>query len=73
MSEKLIPGDAALRLCKEIRDENRGKWYRWTAWWCWGCETFCQGDPEKMCVANHPGNRGCAQVNTRYDRQVAQG
>lgn len=67
-----IPKDVALRLCEEIREENRGKWYRWTAWWCWGCETFCKGDPEKMCVSNRPGYRGCMQVNARYARQLQQ-
>ena len=68
-SANAIPKDVALRLCEKIREENRGKWYRWTAWWCWGCETFCKGDPEKMCVSKHPGYRGCMQVNARYDRQ----
>ena len=64
-----IPKDVALRLCEEIREEKRGQWYRWTAWWCWGCETFCQGDPEKMCACSQPDNRGCAQVNARYSGQ----
>jgi len=68
-SMNTILKDVALRLCREIREENRAKWYRWTAWWCWGCETFCQGDPEKMCFSNHPGYRGCAQVNARHARQ----
>lgn len=64
-----IPQDVAQQLCQEIREDNRGKWYRWTAWWCWGCETFCQNDPDKMCFSNHPDYRGCAQVNARYDQQ----
>ena len=25
-----IPKDVAQRLCEEIREDNRGKWYRWT-------------------------------------------
>jgi hypothetical protein len=29
-----IPKDTALRLCGEIRAENRGKWWKWTAWMC---------------------------------------
>ena len=68
MSTHPIPKDVALRLCKEIREENRDKWFRWTAWWCWGCETFCRSDPEKMCVSNSPDYRGCAQVNARHDQ-----
>jgi hypothetical protein len=64
-----IPEDVARQLCQEIRDDNRGKWYRWTAWWCWGCERFSGGDPARMCYDNHPQRRGCAQVNARYDRR----
>ena len=62
-----IPGDVALRLCEEIRRENR--WYRWTAWMCWGCTTFSKGDAAKMCIGSQPSHRGCIQVNARYDRQ----
>ena len=64
-----IPKDTALRLCEEIRAENRGKWWKWTAWMCWGCVTFCKGDLEKMCVGSQPDYRGCIQVDARYDRQ----
>jgi hypothetical protein len=62
-----IPKELALRLCREIREEQRGKWYSWTAWWCRGCETASKGDPAKMCFSNHPEYRGCLQVNRRYD------
>ncbi len=68
-----IPADLALRLCEEIRKENRGKWYKWTAWWCWGCSTFTKGDPAKMCYRTHPQCRGCGQVNARYDQQTVTG
>jgi hypothetical protein len=67
-SQLAIPQAIAEQLCREIRGENRSKWYRWTAWWCWGCERFSKG-PEKMCYANHPEFRGCAQVNARYDNR----
>jgi len=67
-----IPRDVTLRLCEKIRKENRGQWYRWTAWMCWGCETFCKGDPEKMCVASQADYRGCMQVNARYDQRLQQ-
>jgi len=65
-----IPADLALRLCEEIRRQNSGKWYTWTAWWCKGCSTFTKGDPAKMCFSNGPQCRGCAQVNARYDQQI---
>ena len=68
-----IPRQTALALCQAIRDENRGKWWRWTAWWCWGCEKASGGDPVKMCWHNPPDHRGCARVNGRFDRRVGQG
>jgi hypothetical protein len=64
-----ISRDVAFRLCEKIREENRGKWYRWTAWMCWGCATFSKGDPEKMCVGSQLDYRGCMQVNARSTRQ----
>jgi hypothetical protein len=57
-----VPHDVALRLCKEIRQEGRRKWYTWSAWWCWGCATFTQGDPAKMCGAID----ACPQVVERH-------
>jgi hypothetical protein len=62
-----IPDDVALRLCEEIRQGNRGKWYTVNGLWCWGCAQF-SGEPAKRCFANpkSPGNRGCAQVNARF-------
>lgn len=63
-----IPEDVARQLCDEIRSDNRGKWWRWTAWWCWGCATFTKGDAAKMCWYGPPQNRGCSQVNQRYER-----
>lgn len=65
-AERAIDRETARQLCREIRQENRNKWYRWTAWWCWGCVRFSGGE-DQMCFANHPENRGCAQVNARYE------
>jgi hypothetical protein len=62
-----IPDDVARQLCDEIRNDNRGKWWRWTAWWCWGCDKASKGDPAKRCWYGPPRNRGCAQVNQRYE------
>ncbi|HEY4691428.1 MAG TPA: hypothetical protein VIK33_19120 [Anaerolineae bacterium] len=64
-----IPHEVAVRLCEEIRRENRGKWLSAARWQCWGCVTFTQGDPAKMCLNNQPGYRGCQLINARYDRQ----
>ena len=65
-----IPDDVALQLCRQIREANRGKLYRWQAWMCWGCTTFTRGETSKMCWCNAPGNRGCIQVNACYDSLV---
>jgi len=62
-----ISQDVALKLCTEISAANRGKWYTFNGLWCWGCVKF-SGEIAKRCFANQPDNRGCAQVNARYDR-----
>ena len=63
-----IPAEIALRLCEELREHNRGRWYTVTGLWCWGCVAFSQNDPARMCVNSRPDHRGCAQVNARYNR-----
>ncbi len=62
-----IPNDIAWQLCENIRAENRRKWYTFNGLRCWGCVTF-SGDPTKRCFNNGTDNRGCPQVNARYDR-----
>jgi hypothetical protein len=64
-----IPKEVAFRLCEQIREENRGKWYRWTAWMCWGCTTFCKDDMSRMCVGSRSDHRGCMQVCARFAQQ----
>lgn len=65
-----IARGTALALCREIQEEQQGKWWRWAAWWCWGCRKASGGEPAKMCWHNHPAFRGCAQVNALYDTRV---
>ena len=62
-----IPRDVAVQLCNEIREENRGKWYSFARWQCCGCTKFAKGDPDKICLSNKEGYRGCILVNKRYD------
>jgi len=40
----------ALQLCAEIREENRGKWYRLAHLQCWGCMSFTKGGTLIRCV-----------------------
>jgi hypothetical protein len=65
-----IPKDTALRLCIEIRQKYRGKWWTLAGLQCMGCTAARKGDLAKMCVSNTPGYRGCYLVNARYDRMV---
>ncbi len=53
----------ALRVCREVQAEVRGKPWSSAHWQCWGCVRFSHGDPEKMCISAQPGYRGCALVN----------
>lgn len=68
-----IPREVALRLCTEIQHENRGKWYTSGGMMCRGCVRFSHGDPAKMCFSSKPDNRGCYQVNARYERLPQRG
>jgi hypothetical protein len=63
-----IAADVALELCEQIREENRPKWYSSNHWWCWGCTKFSKS-AEQRCFANAEGNRGCAQVDKRFDER----
>jgi hypothetical protein len=63
----VIPKDVALKLCEEIRAKNRGRWYSFFGMWCWGCYRFSRGNSTRLCFSNNPENRGCAQVNERYE------
>ncbi len=62
-----IPKEVALKLCQQVREENRGRWYSFFFWWCWGCSLFSRGDPGKLCFSSRKDNRGCRQVNKRYN------
>ena len=67
-----IPDDVAWRLCGEVQQANRGKWYTFSGVWCLGCRVFSGGKPDKMCFSATPTNRGCRQVNALYaDRYEA--
>lgn len=63
-----IPRETALSLCSAIQAENRRKWFTPGGMMCRGCVKFSKGNPARMCFANQPNNRGCYQVNARFDR-----
>lgn len=66
VEREAIPRDQALAICEEIIQENRGKWYTSNGLWCWGCLKFSKS-VDGRCFANAEGNRGCGQVNRRFD------
>ncbi len=63
-----IPAGVARQLCAEIWHANHDKWYTFNGLWCTFCARFSPTS-EQRCFANArtPGNRGCAQVNARFD------
>ena len=63
-----IPREIALKLGAEIREENLGKRFSMAKMQCWGCTRYAKGAPDKMCVTNQEGNRGCNLVNKRYEQ-----
>ncbi len=64
-----IADGVALRICRELRGEHRGKLLSWRAWQCKVCARLRA--PERRSFANKPGNRGCRQVNERFEAQYA--
>lgn len=59
-----VPSEVAYRLCQDIRQEGRHRWYSYSTWWCWGCTTFTSGEAAKRCGAVV----ACPQVVKRYQR-----
>jgi hypothetical protein len=70
MTVNAIPREVAIRLCADIQVENRYRWYTPAGNMCHGCLAYSRGDPARMCFASRPDNRGCYQVNARYDQHV---
>ncbi len=64
-----IPKEVALRLCTEIRQQNRGQRFNLARLQCWGCTKYAKGNPDKMCLSSREDYRGCSLVNKRYDQQ----
>ncbi len=63
---KDIPREAALKLCEEIRAENKGKWFSLGGLQCFFCYRSARGNPEKLCLSS---KEGCNLVNKRHKLQ----
>jgi hypothetical protein len=69
--DRAIPTDTALALCAAFQAENRLFWFTPTGMMCWGCALRSRRHPARRYFASRPGNRGCYQINARYDGQAA--
>jgi len=63
---KDIPREVAMKLCDEIRAENKQRRFSISQLQCWGCCTWSRGDVGKMCLSS---KEGCNLVNKRYKLQ----
>jgi hypothetical protein len=72
--EERIPQATALRLCREICQENSIRWYRPAALKCRFCVKFAQDGVPALLVGSRPGYSRCPAVNMRYRQtQIARG
>jgi len=72
--KKAIPRDIAIELCEKILSKNK-KSHLWPLGigksMCWGCYRFGKKKTiENICALNHKDNRGCWQVNKRYEKLI---
>lgn len=65
--------EVALRICAEIQQQYRGKWYTLAGMQCIGCLKASKGDVAKMCAGSRPDGRGCNLVNARFARTHGRG
>ena len=66
---KDIPREVALKLCDEIRAENKQNWFSLGRLQCFFCYKSARGDVEKLCLSSEGG---CNLVNKRCKLQQEQ-
>ncbi len=71
-SEVPIPEIVAMKICRDIREQNRTRRLSFAKVQCWGCQIASKTDARKMCLHSQPGNRGCALVTKVFDQQFAE-
>ena len=64
-----ITFDDAVKICSQIREQRKSKWYNLSLLQCWGCWKFSGGDYDKMCMKSASGYDGCNLINKRYGRK----
>jgi len=60
---KDFPREVALKLCDEIRAENKQRWFSIWRLQCFFCYKWAKGDAEKLCLSSE---QGCNLINKRY-------
>lgn len=68
--EKPIRRATTERLCTEIRDINRLKWWTRNRLWRWVCVRLAKADTSELRFGRRADNRGCSQVNRLYAGRV---
>lgn len=69
-SKNAIHEDEAIRICKEIRETNKGKKISFSKWQCWGCMKFSDYKDRGSCIYGEPETlRGCQLVNKVFDKK----
>ena len=63
-----IPREVALELCTKIREENMGKLFGIGKTQCSFCYKLAKDDRSKLCIFANEANRGCTQINKRYQK-----
>ncbi len=66
-----IEREKAIELCEIIRSENKKKKISMWKAMCYFCAKAAGDDITHRCICANEENRGCTQVNKRYDNMIA--
>ncbi len=67
-----IPEIVAMKICRDIQEQNRTRRVNFAKLQCWGCQIASKNDARKMCLHSKPDNRGCQLVTKVFDQQFAE-
>jgi hypothetical protein len=72
-NKRKIDREIALKLCEEIRNKNKKKFISFNKWWCHFCYKFSNTEEKitNRCCLNDENNRGCSQVNKKFDKNYS--
>lgn len=67
VADQPIQRDVALRLCNDLLARSRRRWLDPRTWQCRACAWASRRDPTQLAFAARPDNRGCRNVNERWE------